>query len=140
MTTNGDTVFVSVNSLKNSLPLSKNSMNSLLSDIPYIDQYDVSGKRVLVCIDMDVALDAEGNIVDDRRVRESFPTMEHLLGKGNTIILAGKIGRPKGQRDEYHSTQRLVSIIQENFPDRKVHFVSDFLDPKQAQVIRDIEH
>lgn len=114
-------------------------MNSQLGDIPYIDQYDISGKKVLLCIDMDVALDGDGNIVDDRRVRESFPTMEYLLGKGNTLILAGKIGRPKGKRDEYHSTQRLVSIVQENFPDRKIHFVSDFLDPKQTAEIHDID-
>jgi phosphoglycerate kinase len=54
-------------------------------------------KRVLVRCDFNVPLDREGNILDDFRVRQTLPTIEHLIKKGAKIILISHLRRPAGK-------------------------------------------
>lgn len=62
-----------------------------------LEQADVSGKRVLIRCGFDVALDDEGRIVDDERIRECLPTIEYLISHNAKLILCGHNGRPKGK-------------------------------------------
>jgi phosphoglycerate kinase len=59
---------------------------------------DVKGKRVLVRCDFNVPLDEKQKITDDVRIRESLPTIKHLLEKGAKVILCSHLGRPDGQK------------------------------------------
>ncbi len=60
-----------------------------------IDDIDVCGKRVLIRLDLNVPLDANGNITDDRRIRSAIPTIKKLAGDGARLILMSHLGRPK---------------------------------------------
>jgi 3-phosphoglycerate kinase len=63
-----------------------------------IQDIDVSGKRCLVRVDYNVPLDEEsGQITDDARIRETLPTLRHLLDSGAAIVLMAHFGRPQGQ-------------------------------------------
>lgn len=63
-----------------------------------IKDIDVKGKRVLMRVDYNVPLDEEdGSITDDARIRETLPTLQHLLQNGATIVLMAHFGRPKGK-------------------------------------------
>jgi phosphoglycerate kinase len=57
---------------------------------------DVAGKRVFLRCDLNVPL-KEGVITDDGRIRASLPTINALLAKGASLVIAAHLGRPKGE-------------------------------------------
>jgi phosphoglycerate kinase len=61
---------------------------------------DLTGKKVLVRLDLNVAIDeATGEIRNDRRIRASLPTLQDLLGRGAAVIAMSHLGRPKPGAD-----------------------------------------
>ena len=61
-----------------------------------LNDLDVQGKRVFLRCDLNVPL-KEGKITDDGRIRASLPTINALLAKGASIVIAAHLGRPKGE-------------------------------------------
>ena len=64
-----------------------------MSDLSTID---VAGKRVFLRCDLNVPL-KEGVIKDDGRIKASLPTIQALLEKGASLVIAAHLGRPKGE-------------------------------------------
>ncbi len=61
-----------------------------------IDHVDVRGKRVFLRADFNVPQDDTGVITDDRRVRLTVATIESILARGGSVIMASHLGRPAG--------------------------------------------
>src|SRR2546421_681635 len=62
-----------------------------LADLP-----DLRGKRVLIRVDFNVPVDAEGNITNDRSIRAALPTIQRVLDAGGSAMVISHLGRPKG--------------------------------------------
>ncbi|MGB1235806.1 MAG: phosphoglycerate kinase [Planktomarina sp.] len=57
---------------------------------------DVTGKRVLVRVDINVPVE-DGRVTDTTRIDRIVPTVQHILDAGGTPIMVAHFGRPKGK-------------------------------------------
>ncbi|MBI4709110.1 MAG: phosphoglycerate kinase [Candidatus Portnoybacteria bacterium] len=73
------------------------------------DAGNLSGKKVLLRVDFNVAIDKAGEIMDDFRIRAALPTIKYLLKNQAKIILMSHFGRPNGKKD---GSMSLVSVAQ----------------------------
>jgi phosphoglycerate kinase len=59
---------------------------------------DFHNKRVLLRVDFNVPLDENADVANDKRIRETLPTIRYLRSQGAKIILVTHVGRPKGEK------------------------------------------
>ncbi len=78
-----------------------------------VEDIDVAGKKVLVRCDFNVPQDADKNITDDKRIRESLPTIRYLVAHGAKVILCSHLGRPKGQVNPKYSLAPVAKRLSE---------------------------
>jgi len=64
--------------------------------VRYIDELQLTGKRVFIRVDFNVPLNEAREVTDDTRIREALPTIQRALAMGAKVILASHLGRPKG--------------------------------------------
>lgn len=85
-----------------------------------IQSAPVRGRRVLVRVDFNVPQDEHGQVVDDRRIREALPTLNHLRAAGARTILMSHLGRPEGRWDPRYSLRpvahRLSALLGQPVP------------------------
>jgi phosphoglycerate kinase len=95
----------------------------------YVDQVDVTGKRVFIRVDFNVPMDDRGNITDDTRIKAHLPTINYLLSEKARVIIGSHMGRPKGKKSEVLSLKpaadRLSELLQKD-----VAFIDDCVGPR----------
>jgi phosphoglycerate kinase len=95
---------------------------------------DVAGRRVLVRVDFNVPLDPRGRVADDRRIRESLPTLRDLLERGAAVVVMSHLGRPGGRVVEALRMapvgERLAQLL-----GRPVHVLRDCVGPEVEAVV-----
>ena len=90
-----------------------------------IDTYNFGGKRALVRVDFNVPLDKETmEVTDDKRIRASLPTIQHILSAGGSVILLSHFGRPKEGPEEKFSLKHIIKTIEKNIG-KSVKFAAD---------------
>ena len=74
---------------------------------------ELDGKKVLVRVDYNVPMDAEGKITDDTRITASLDTLRYLLAHGAAVILMAHLGRPKGEVNKKYSLEPVAAHLSE---------------------------
>jgi len=100
-----------------------------LDDLPD----DLTGKRVLVRVDLNVPMQA-GEVSDDTRLRAAVPTIAELADRGAIVLLLSHFGRPKGQNRPDMSTALLVTPLH-RLTGRSVRFIEDCAGPQAEAAI-----
>jgi len=96
-----------------------------------IKDINIDGKRVFIRCDFNVPKDDEGNITDDRRIREALPTIRYCLDRDCKVILASHYERPEpGKYEEKYSLKpvklRLRKLLKLN---GEVKIANDVVGP-----------
>ncbi len=60
----------------------------------------LAGRRVLIRADLNVPLDDDQNVSDDRRIRMFLPTLRYVMDQGGRAILMSHLGRPTGDPEQ----------------------------------------
>ncbi len=81
-------------------------------------------KKVLIRVDFNVPITDEGIITDDRRIRNSLPTIQKVIQDGGIAILLTHFGRPKDRCEKRYSLSRLLPLLS-NLLQQPVLFVPD---------------
>jgi phosphoglycerate kinase len=100
-----------------------------LDDLPA----DLSGKRALVRVDLNVPMDG-ARVTDDTRLRAILPTVLDLSDRGAIVLLLSHFGRPKGENRPDMSTAQLVMPLH-RLTGRSVRFIEDCAGPEAARAI-----
>jgi len=94
--------------------------------IKYIDEVEITNKRVLVRADFDVTLNPNYTIADDARIIHNIPTLRYLLKNNNKLICVAKLGRPK-MKDPAFSLKVVVEKLKEYLPEYTITLIDDFI-------------
>ena len=89
---------------------------------------DLAGKRVLVRVDFNVPLGADGAVSDDTRISAALPTLNALLDQGAKVILLAHFGRPKGAPEAKYSLAPVAARLR-TLCSRPVHFLAETIGP-----------
>jgi len=99
-----------------------------------IDSVDVSGKRVLVRVDLNVPM-KNGQVTDATRIERAAPTLTELAAKGAKVIVLSHFGRPDGKRVPEMSLKPLVEPLSEALG-KPVAFAEDCIGPLAEDAVR----
>ncbi len=91
--------------------------------LPTLESIDVTGKTVLVRVDLNVPMQA-GRVTDATRITRIVPTLQYLMERDAKVVILSHLGRPKGF-DPALSLAPLVDALSAALWDRPVKFSPD---------------
>src|SRR5271165_6247645 len=98
-----------------------------------LDDVNVSGKRVLLRVDLNVPTE-NGRVTDTTRIERVASTITEIADKGGKVIMLAHFGRPKGARNEAYSLQPVAAAVSEVIK-RPVAFATDCIGETAAAAI-----
>ena len=94
-----------------------------MTGVKQLSDIDVSGRRVLLRLDLNVPL-SNGKITDTTRIDAAMPTITALREAGARVVICSHLGRPRGQRVPALSLEPVAANLAERL-DAEVYFAHD---------------
>jgi phosphoglycerate kinase len=98
-----------------------------------LDGVEVSGKRILLRLDLNVPME-NGRVTDSTRIERVLPTIREISAKGGKAIVLSHFGRPKG-RDLKESLKPVAEALGQQLG-QPVTFVGDCVGEEAAKAIK----
>ncbi|MBX9890351.1 MAG: phosphoglycerate kinase [Amoebophilaceae bacterium] len=103
-----------------------------------IQSASFKGKKVMVRVDFNLPFDQNDCITDDRRIRNSLPTIQKIISDGGIVILLSHLGRPKnGYEDKF--SLRKIQLQLANLLAHPVLFSPTCVGPAVKQLVDTLE-
>lgn len=78
-----------------------------------LKDFELKGKKVLLRVDFNVPLNSNLQITNDKRIRETLPTLDYLREHGAKIIIMSHLGRPEGMVKPEFSLKPVAERLRE---------------------------
>jgi len=99
----------------------------------FVEDLNVTGKRVIVRVDFNVPL-KDGKVESDKRLKESLPTIKFLREKNAKVILMSHLGRPDGKKVPDMSLRPVADALA-GLLDAPVAFADDCVGPAAEKAV-----
>ncbi len=103
-----------------------------------LEQMDVSGKVVLVRVDINVPVE-NGQVTDATRITKIAPTIARIIERGGKPVLLAHFGRPKGQVVPDLSLRQVLPALRKALPGRKITFAEDCIGGPAKTAVAEME-
>jgi len=103
-----------------------------------IQDFSFKEKKVLIRVDFNTPFDKNGFITDDRRIRNSLPTIQKITSDGGIAILLAHLGRPKNGYEAKYSLSK-IRIQLANLLQQPVLFSSTCVGAEVKQMISNLK-
>ena len=125
---------------KRGFPLSREWVNMKLTLDDLSAAGEIKSNRVLVRVDFNVPMskEFEGQITDDKRIVESLPTINKIIGEGGKCILMSHLGRPKGEVNLKY-TLRYAAMHLTDLLRKSVYFADDCIGDDARLLVRQMK-
>ncbi|PRD43933.1 phosphoglycerate kinase [Phyllobacterium phragmitis] len=98
-----------------------------------LDDADITSKRVLLRVDLNVPL-SNGEVTDATRIERVVETISELSKKGAKVILLAHFGRPKGSPSPEFSLRQVVKALEKHLH-HPVRFAEDCIGEKATSAV-----
>ncbi len=105
------------------------------SKIATLDDFNYSGKRVLIRIDINSPIDNDGRILDITRFKAHVTTLRELIDYKASLILMSHQGRPFSS--DYIRLEKHASILSELLG-QEVKYVPDVIGPEAKRLVKSL--
>lgn len=98
-----------------------------------VDQFNFSGKRVVMRVDFNVPLNDNNEVTDLTRIKAAVPTIQKVLRDGGSVVLMSHLGRPKSGSEERFSLKHTLPSL-EQLLKTKVFFANDCISDESFTI------
>lgn len=95
-----------------------------MSSFKHLDEIDVSGKKVICRVDLNVPM-VGGKVEDLTRISRLVPTFEYLIKHNAKVIIISHFGRPKGKFNMEMTLAPIADALSGVMQGREVKFAVD---------------
>ena len=101
----------------------------------YLENQDLSNKRVIIRVDLNVPLDKNSSVTDTTRIEACKETVNTVIKLGGSCVLISHLGRPKG-KEKTLSLKNIIETVS-TVMDRPVLFHEDCIgrDAEKATLL-----
>lgn len=104
-----------------------------------INDFDLSGKTVLLRADLNVPVDDSKSVTDTTRIDRLKPTIDLLKETGAKTLILSHFGRPKGERKEEFSLSFLTPVLEKQWG-VEVQFAEDCVGTPAQNLAANLEN